>query len=191
LRLGKRSKERARERPLGILLKRVGRVHHGTVCRVPAVFGGAGVGGALPGRVPGRRPGLQLGGIARRGHRRWRRVIGRRTITRTRSDRGRKSGPRNTRKGGREAAGERERLRELERSRAEDWPTEYTEMGTEFLTTKHTKDTKVGGRGPECLPANYAKGREWGKRESEEWPTKYTERGTEFFTTKHTKDTKG
>jgi|GEM_PF-4649129 len=64
-------------------------------------------------------------------------------------------------------------------------------MGTEFLTTKHTKDTKVGGRGPECLPANYAKGREWGKRESEEWPTEYTERGTEFFTTKHTKDTKG
>jgi len=78
-----------------------------------------------------------------------------------------------------------------ERSRAEEWPTEYTEMGTEFLTTKHTKDTKVGGRGPECLPANYAKGREWGKRESEEWPTEYTERGTEFFTTKHTKDTKG
>ena len=67
-----------------------------------------------------------------------------------------------------------------ERSRAEDWPTEYTEYterGAEFLTTKHMKDTKVGGRGPECLPANYAKGREWGKRESDEWPTEYTEGG--------------
>jgi len=66
---------------------------------------------------------------------------------------------------------------ERERSWAEEWPTEYTEYterGTEFLTTKHTK---VGGRGPECLPANYAKGREWGKRESEEWPTEYTEGG--------------
>ena len=64
--------------------------------------------------------------------------------------------------------------------RGRKWPTEYTEYterGAEFLTTKHTKDTKVGGRGPECLPANYAKGREWAKRESEEWPTEYTEGG--------------
>jgi hypothetical protein len=36
-----------------------------------------------------------------------------------------------------------------------------------------------GGRGPETLPANCAKGRERGRGDSEEWPTEYTERGGE------------
>jgi hypothetical protein len=62
-----------------------------------------------------------------------------------------------------------------------------------------------GGRGPETLPANCAKGREWGRGDSEEWPTEHTEytergarggsrgngRGRNFFTTKDTKYTKG
>ena len=32
-----------------------------------------------------------------------------------------------------------------------------------FFTTKHAKDTKVGGWEPEKLPADYAEGWEWGK----------------------------
>jgi hypothetical protein len=32
-----------------------------------------------------------------------------------------------------------------------------------------------GGREPGESPANYAKGREWGKRDLEEWPTEHTE----------------
>jgi len=62
-----------------------------------------------------------------------------------------------------------------------------------------------GGRGPETLPANCAKGRERGRGDSEEWPTEHTEytergarggsrgngRGRNFFTTKDTKYTKG
>jgi hypothetical protein len=73
-----------------------------------------------------------------------------------------------------------------------------TRNGGRFLTTKHTKHTKGGGRGPETLPANYAEGREWRKGDSEEWPTEHTEyterggerweprkrKGAEFFTTK-------
>ena len=62
-----------------------------------------------------------------------------------------------------------------------------------------------GGRGPETLPANCAKGREWGRGDSEEWPTEhteYTERGARggsrgngkwggvYLTAKHTNDTK-
>ena len=69
----------------------------------------------------------------------------------------RKSGPRNTRntrKGGREVG------------------TAETEGDGVCLTTKYTKR---GGRGPEKLPANCAKGREGRRGESEEWPTEYTE----------------
>ena len=61
--------------------------------------------------------------------------------------------------------------------------TEYTERGTRggsrgngrgrsFFTTK---DATGGGRDPEKLPANYAKGREWRRGDSEEWPTEHTE----------------
>ena len=57
-----------------------------------------------------------------------------------------------------------------------------TRNGGRFLTTKHTKHTKGGVRGPETLPANYAEGREWRKGDSEEWPTEHTE---------HTEDTEG
>ena len=38
--------------------------------------------------------------------------------------------------------------------------TAETEKRTEFFTTKHTKDSKGGGRKPEKLPANHAEGRE-------------------------------
>jgi hypothetical protein len=62
-----------------------------------------------------------------------------------------------------------------------------------------------GRRGPETLPANGAKGREWRRGDSEEWPTEHTEyteretrggnrgneRGRNFFTTKDTKDATG
>jgi len=43
----------------------------------------------------------------------------------------------------------------------------------ECLTTKYTKG---GGRGPEKLPTDHAKGRERRKRESEVLPTEHTEK---------------
>ena len=66
-----------------------------------------------------------------------------------------------------------------------------------FLTTKHTKDTKGGGREPEKLSANHAKGREWGRNKRRDRRRNFLPRKTqntrkaEESPTEHTDDTKG
>ena len=102
--------------------------------------------------MPGRRPGLQLGGIARPGNRHWRRA-------------------------------EKENDYENEeRSRAEEWPTEYTE---------YTERGTGGGRRKRTITRTRNENDELVRSRAEDWPTEYTERGAEFLTTKHPKDTKG